>query len=268
MLGQSKDDIEDEVTYKLYWRYIVLSDDNMRYWLTLLDEQLIDKKPLETLFLDHLSPVNATASAKLAYAIFDVADLAKEREHRYRCDSRFWDHEPELERVKKLIEKHKDQRPKPAWNVHYIGEDQLRTARKKLAQIMNDLSGEVKICDQYYGVGTLEILEMIPPDCTVQFLTAKTNDKQTKLADEIANFRRTYRNTELRLFPDRDVLHDRYIISDDSLLLLGKGIKDFGYQESFVVVIPAEFAGDLIETIRKVFDERWKRSTPLGAGAN
>ena len=132
-----------------------------------------------------------------------------------------------------------------------------------LAEIMSSLSGEVRICDPYYGLGTLENLVMIPVNCTVHFLTVRTNDKPAMLSTPIADFRRDNPNTELRLFPDQNVLHDRYILSYDGLILLGLGLKDLANKESFVVTIPPKYAEDLIETIRENFDERWKRSTPL-----
>jgi hypothetical protein len=269
VLGRNDSDrAENEEACRLYWRYIVLSHERMRYWLEHLDGQNVDSKPLETIFLERVSTINARASAKLAIKMFGVAGLVAEHDKKYRTDPKVWDHEPELERLKRAIEKYKEQKVKPGLSVSYIEEGQLRVARKKLAEIMNDLSGEVRICDPYYGLGILDILEMIPPGCTVHFLTAKTNERRTKLDGPIADFRRDYPKTELRLFLDENVLHDRYILSDDRLILVGQGFKDLGNKESFVVAIPAKHAGDLIETIRRVFDERWERSTPLGAGAD
>jgi hypothetical protein len=52
-------------------------------------------------------------------------------------------------------------------------------------------------------------------------------------------------------------------MSDDSLLILGHGIKDIGSKESFAIVISAEHAQDLIDGVRAVFDKRWSSSTAL-----
>jgi hypothetical protein len=148
-------------------------------------------------------------------------------------------------------------------NVSYIEVGQPRTARKILQQIMKSVSGEVKICDPYYGLRTLDALEMIPTTCKVQFLTAQTNEKPAKLSGPIIDFKRERPKTEMRLFPNPKALHDRYILTSDTLLILGHGIKDIGNKESFVISIAAEYAADLLVSISKIFDERWVLSAPL-----
>ncbi len=148
-------------------------------------------------------------------------------------------------------------------NVSYIEGGKPRTARKLLADILSSLTGEVKVCDPYYGLRTLDALEMIPATCTVKFLTAQTTEKPIKLLGAIADFKRERPNTELRIFPDPKSLHDRYVLSNRLLLILGHGIKDIGNKESFVVSISNDYAGDLIESLEKTFEERWATSTAI-----
>lgn len=148
-------------------------------------------------------------------------------------------------------------------SVSYIEAGQPRTARKILHQIMQSVTGEVKICDPYYGLRTLDALEVIPSTCKVQFLTAQTSEKSVNLSGPITDFKRERPKTELRLFPDPKALHDRYILTSDTLLILGHGIKDIGNKESFVVSIAAEYAADLLASVNQIFDERWALSSPL-----
>lgn len=148
-------------------------------------------------------------------------------------------------------------------SVSYIQSGKPRTARKILSELLNSLSGKVRICDPYYGVRSLDALEMIPNSCEVLFLTAQTTENVTRLSGAITDFRREHLNIELRQFPDPKALHDRYVLSQQNLLILGHGIKDIGNKESFVVNISAEYAGDLIDSIGQKFDERWAKSIPI-----
>ena len=148
-------------------------------------------------------------------------------------------------------------------SVSYIEGGKPRTARKLLADMLSSLSGEIKVCDPYYGVRTLDALEMIPANCSVKFLTAQTTEKPIKLSGAISDFKKERTQTEIRIFPDPKSLHDRYILSSDLLLILGHGIKDIGNKESFVVSISSDYAGDLLESLKKTFNDRWATSTTL-----
>ncbi|NOH02218.1 MAG: hypothetical protein HND47_09805 [Chloroflexi bacterium] len=148
-------------------------------------------------------------------------------------------------------------------SVSYVEGGKPRTARKLLADMLSSLSGEIKVCDPYYGLRTLDALEMIPVNCSVKFLTAQTTEKPIKLSGAISDFKKEHPKTELRVFPDPKSLHDRYILSSDFLLILGHGIKDIGNKESFVVSISNDYAGDLLDSLEKTFEDRWAVSTIL-----
>ena len=147
--------------------------------------------------------------------------------------------------------------------VSYIHEGKPRTARKILSELLNNLSGEIRICDPYYGVRSLDALEMIPATCKIRFLSSQTNENVGKLSNTIADFKKEHPNVEIRLFPNSKSTHDRYVISEEHLLILGHGIKDIGNRESFVINIDKEHAGDLIRELMQSFDEKWKISNPI-----
>jgi hypothetical protein len=150
-----------------------------------------------------------------------------------------------------------------AISVLYVHGGKPRTARKILSDLLNPLSGEVRVCDPYYGIRTLDALEMLPISCTVRFLTAQTTENPIRLSGAISDFKRENPQIELRKFPDSKTLHDRYALSQDTLLILGHGIKDIGNKESFVVCVSSEYAKDLIESLIMTFDDRWKIATIL-----
>ncbi len=150
-----------------------------------------------------------------------------------------------------------------ALSVFYVQGGTPRTARKMLSELLLQLNGVIRISDPYYGIRSLDTLEMIPSSCTVKFLTAVSPESPIKLSGAISDFEREHPTTELRKYPDTKTLHDRYIISQDMLLILGQGIKDIGNKETFVICISSDFAEDLIRTLTKTFDDRWNLSSKL-----
>jgi hypothetical protein len=148
-------------------------------------------------------------------------------------------------------------------SVSYIREGKPRTARKILSQILNSLNGEIRICDPYYGVRSLDAIEMIPDACKVRFLSSQTSESAAKISNAISDFKKEHANVEIRVFPNPKLIHDRYIISEDNLLILGHGIKDIGNKESFVINIQKEHARDLLSDLKQSFDEKWSSSTAI-----
>ena len=147
--------------------------------------------------------------------------------------------------------------------VVYIEAGKPRKARSFLGELLGGLTGTVRISDPWYGVRSLEALALIPPTCLVEFLTARTNESQTKLAGPIADFKVEHPKFQLRKLPNPNQLHDRYVLSDDKLLILGHGIKDIGNKESFVITVDKSLAPDLHASIGQTFDIRWNLAQSL-----
>lgn len=145
----------------------------------------------------------------------------------------------------------------------YLEGDRPRTARKQLADILSHLSGLIRICDPYYGVRTLDTLEMISATCDVRFLTARTTEKSSRLSGPIHDFKRERPRTELRIYPKASELHDRYILSADKLLIAGHGFKDLGCKESFIIAIQQSLVPNMLSQVREAFDAKWLQATSL-----
>ena len=147
--------------------------------------------------------------------------------------------------------------------VVYIDGERPRTARRELHEILGELQGTIRICDPYFGVRTLDALEMIRDDREVRFLTAHISGDAARVQGPLQDFRKERPKTELRRHDGPSELHDRYVLSDSMLLLVGHGLKDIGGKESFVVAVPRSLASDLLEEVRGGFDRRWGTSKPL-----
>lgn len=152
-------------------------------------------------------------------------------------------------------------------NVIYINPDKPRTARKTLESLVRSIpKDEIRICDPYYGVRTLEVLEVFAKHHKkIKFLTARLGggEKQATLTRAIADFKKEFGSKiEMRLVSAND-LHDRYIISKDQFLIIGHGIKDLGGRESLLVAVQDRYGKDIRKTITAKFDIRWGAGTTL-----
>jgi hypothetical protein len=148
-------------------------------------------------------------------------------------------------------------------SVVHIKSNQPRTARLKLGQILSSLSGDIRICDPYYGIRTLDELDYISKSRKVKFLTARTSETGRKLSGAIKDFKAERPQFEFRLAANPKVLHDRYVVTRDILLILGHGLKDIGGKESFVVRLNKNLVPDLIKDVTASFDKSWKVATLL-----
>ncbi len=138
-----------------------------------------------------------------------------------------------------------------------------RTAHLEVAKLLQPLMGEVRICDPYYGTGSLLRLDELAKAKAIRFLTQKADSReQTLLPKAIQEFVRERPQFEFRRHGPND-LHDRFIITDDCLILLGHGLKDIGNKDSFVVKLDRGLAADVIDNVRASFDARWLAATPL-----
>jgi hypothetical protein len=147
--------------------------------------------------------------------------------------------------------------------VIYIEGNKPRTARKELKDLLVSMSGTVRVCDPYYGLRTLEALELFPLACRVHFLTAQTHESLKRLRGPFNDFRQERPNTEIRVYPNSQELHDRYVLSRDRMLIVGHGLKDIGGRESFVISIGRTLGRDLLDQVSKQFDARWSHATAL-----
>ena len=146
--------------------------------------------------------------------------------------------------------------------VFYFEAGKKYTPKRLLARdILAGLTGELRIVDPYCSERTLDCLRDIKGR-PVKFLTKLPQKARERFLRELHDFKSEYRTMEFRDYPDTD-LHDRYIISPSSLVILGHSIKDLGGKESFAIVLNEEISRNLIEALSENFDRRWKQSTTL-----
>lgn len=130
-------------------------------------------------------------------------------------------------------------------------------------KILDNLKGELNIVDPYCGSGALDVLH--GKNRTIRFLTNLDNlgqNDKDRMVREIKKFKAENVHVEFRDYPAKDI-HDRYIISDDALVLLGHGMGDLGGKESFAIVLNKAVNENIFEAMDEAFNRRWKQATVI-----
>lgn len=152
--------------------------------------------------------------------------------------------------------------------VYVIGGKNPRKDKMFLADAIKSSKSKIKIIDPFFGSKSLIILEKIYSGKSIQLLTTKIqlerNQSMRAFKAELSDFKKYHKNFKSRLFPNQPKeLHDRYILTKNSLILVGHGIKDLGDKESFILTFDKNMAGNIINDLDSKFDQRWKLSTPI-----
>ena len=145
-----------------------------------------------------------------------------------------------------------------------VGGSQPWTDRHvSMPEIARELKGRVCVLDKFYGSASLGILHHFRHAKPLQFLTAQTNESHATFLRELKDFKRECPSIEVRIYPHKHELHDRYVLAGDAAIIVGHGIKDLGNKESFIVVMRGDVAADLRTTLLEKFDERWAVSATI-----
>ncbi len=139
--------------------------------------------------------------------------------------------------------------------------EKYSSKRLLTTKILSSLDGELRIVDPYCSERTLDCLREIKGG-PVKFLTKLPQKARERFLRELQDFKSEYPAMELRDYPNTD-LHDRYIISPSSLVILGHSIKDLGGKESFAIVLNRDTSRNVVEALSESFDRRWKQSNLL-----
>jgi hypothetical protein len=135
----------------------------------------------------------------------------------------------------------------------FVDPTQAFSATRKLVDIIGGLRGDLRYCDPYVGSRTLDFLSDCKASQSIKLLTVTIHNSAAFKAD-LSAFQRERRGfLEVRVLP-QGYLHDRYIIHNDGMLLLGASLKDVGKKQSFVVAV----GSDVAQSAATAFDGHWQ----------
>lgn len=140
----------------------------------------------------------------------------------------------------------------------FIDPERAFTATRKLGHIFGELKGNVRFCDPYVASRTLDFLAECERAASIQLLTVNVQGSASFKADLSAFNREHNGKLEVRAI-GQGHLHDRYLVHDEGILLMGASVKDVGKKQSFVVA-----AGkDIASAVTPAFDKLWSQAAPV-----
>jgi len=149
----------------------------------------------------------------------------------------------------------------------FSGERAWSDPNKNFPELIKNLEGELSILDPFYGNGTFFVLDKFGKDRKIRFLTCTLGKEEqadeNKFKINLNRFKKEFKNIELKKYSKSYELHDRYILADNAIVVIGHGIKDLASKESFVIFLPKTLVSQFLPQIKKVFDERWTKASNL-----
>lgn len=140
---------------------------------------------------------------------------------------------------------------------HHFAQGQPYTAQVTLDQILQELVGDVRICDPYLTRNTLGHLKSLIKANKVDFVFKKCADNSQQL---LVAFTKQHHN--FHFFKTTMAIHDRFIITTDELILLGHGFGNIGEQDSFLIRLDQSIARGLIQSTRARFNDYCQNLDP------
>lgn len=137
------------------------------------------------------------------------------------------------------------------------------TARVTLSAMLASLEGVVRISDPYYGARSADALTSCATNAKeVRLLTGACGGGENEGAAKrvLLDTMKEHRNVEVKLAPPKQLPHDRFVLTDDELILVGHGLKDIGHRESFVIRVPRPMLADTANQMALTFDSLWSAS--------
>lgn len=140
-------------------------------------------------------------------------------------------------------------------SILFIDPAQAFKATLSLHDFFSKLKGTVHVCDAYMDNTTLEHLHALDKAISVRLLTKNVKDSGP-LRRLVAAWNNEGRELEIRVASSAP-LHDRYIIDDTIMVILGTSLNGFGKKQCFII----QTGPDLRAVLGRVFEDLWNSAT-------
>lgn len=146
--------------------------------------------------------------------------------------------------------------PQKSVEVIHLKGDKPYSDRRELEEIIQSLDGDVLICETFLNEDSLDLLRSVPTKCQVNVLLGpKVN--AAKLSLKISLFKKEHPNFTFKQYSSSG-LHDRYIVDDHSLIILGYGLQRAGIgSESFAIILNNEWIENIKDGVMHEFNNKW-----------
>lgn len=124
--------------------------------------------------------------------------------------------------------------------------------------LLAEMTGTVCICDPYADLKTLDMLAECASATGIRLLTHTVKSKAGFKQAVTAFVSEHGKQLDIAIAPPK-VLHDRYAIHDDGMVVFGTSLNSIGAKQSFVIAM----GEDIRATVLEAFEATWKNATPL-----
>jgi hypothetical protein len=139
--------------------------------------------------------------------------------------------------------------------VLFIDPEQALSRVRAVQDLFTGLNGIVRICDPYVAPRSLDFLVQCTRASEIRLLTGQVQKVSSFRSDLKATGTQLAIPIEIRVAAD-GVLHDRYVIDESDMLIIGTSLNGIGNKQSMIV-----HAGqDLRDAALVAFDRTWNRS--------
>ena len=139
-------------------------------------------------------------------------------------------------------------------DILYVDPTQAVAHTMRLHSVLSAVQGIVRVCDAYLDATTIEHLEACVQTVPIRLLTKNIKDNgPLRRVIAAAKLNRT-----LEIRQTNAALHDRYIIDDNQMLILGTSLNGFGKKQCFII----NAGPDIRATLLTTFDAHWNSAIP------
>ena len=124
--------------------------------------------------------------------------------------------------------------------------------------LLAEMAGEVRVCDPYSDLKTLDMLAECANATSIRLLTHSIRSKPGFKQAVKAFVTEHGRPLDVATAPAK-VLHDRYAIHDDGMIVFGTSLNSLGAKQSFVIAM----GEDIRATVLGAFEATWESASPL-----
>jgi hypothetical protein len=146
-----------------------------------------------------------------------------------------------------------------ARRILFIQPSQAFSGLKSIEELFQCLRGGVYVCDPYIDHQSLIVLATWQDVDKIMVLTENVH-KEDRVRRDLRFFTQEYGDRlEMRLTSEGR-LHDRYVIHEDGMILLGTSLNGLGKKQSFVVAL----GEDIREHVLSAFKRNWHTARVFG----
>lgn len=131
----------------------------------------------------------------------------------------------------------------------------VRKAKECVQRILNSARNVCYICDIFFNAGTFSefLLDLSSLTTAVRILTSKehlNSEARAELAEIIRKSNEVVgHNIECHLLRGKAALHDRIIIADSNVWMIGCSLNEFGVRASTLIRVPRNYAGKILKGV-------------------